>query len=123
VIVITCLTLFVAHTLFKNARVFMIDIFHGKEELALATNKLFEVGFYLLNLGFAFKFIKINRPYDGFDLQNVFEILAGKVGGYTIYLGVMLFLNLLLFFRGRKVAKQKMVLAGQNKFTMPTDLK
>jgi len=123
VVIITFLTLFVAHTLFKNARVFMVDIFHGKQEMALATNKLFEVGFYLLNLGFAFKFIKIYMPNDGFNLQNIFEILAGKIGGYTIYLGIMLFLNLFLFFRGRKVAKQKLALATQTKFKVPNDLR
>ena len=28
----------------------MLDIFKGREEIANATNKLFETGFYLLNL-------------------------------------------------------------------------
>ena len=35
------------------------------------------------------------------------EILSFKIGGFSIYLGVMLFLNMYLFFRGRKKAKQK----------------
>jgi hypothetical protein len=30
-----------------------------------------------------------------------------KSGGFSIYLGVMLFFNLFLFFRGKKVAKLK----------------
>ncbi len=29
----------------------MNDIFGGKADIALSTNKLFETGFYLLNLG------------------------------------------------------------------------
>ncbi len=42
------LTLYVARTLFRNARVFMLDIFRGKEDIADSTNRLFEVGFYLV---------------------------------------------------------------------------
>jgi hypothetical protein len=38
-IVIT-LTWYVAHTLFANAKVFMLDIFNGKEAIAMSTNKL-----------------------------------------------------------------------------------
>ncbi|HQZ43370.1 MAG TPA: hypothetical protein PK735_10830, partial [Flavobacteriales bacterium] len=57
------LTLYVARTLFRNARVFMLDIFNGKEDIAHSTNKLFEVGFYLLNIGFAMKILKIDHYY------------------------------------------------------------
>ena len=39
------LTYFVARTLFKNGKVFMLDIFKGQEEIANATNMLFKVGF------------------------------------------------------------------------------
>ena len=39
------LTLFVSKILFKNGRLFMIEIFHGKQEIALATNQLFKMGF------------------------------------------------------------------------------
>ena len=35
------LTYFVARSLFKNAKVFMLDIFRGREEIAESTNKLF----------------------------------------------------------------------------------
>src|SRR5688572_24110050 len=55
------LTLYVARTLFKNARVFMMDIFNGRAEIADSTNRLFEVGFYLLNMGFALWFLKIDQ--------------------------------------------------------------
>lgn len=47
------LTYYVSKTLFRNSKIFMLDIFRGREEIANATNKLFETGFYLLNLGFA----------------------------------------------------------------------
>lgn len=47
------LTYYVSKTLFKNGKIFMLDIFKGREDIAQATNKLFETGFYLLNIGFA----------------------------------------------------------------------
>lgn len=98
------LTWYVAHTLFKNSRPFMLEIFHGKVEIATATNRLFETGFYLLNVGFAFKIMEITSTVA--TRQTMLEILSSKIGGYSIYLGVMLFFNMYLFFRGRKIAKQ-----------------
>ncbi len=97
------LTWYVAYTLFKNGRIFMLDIFHGKTEIALATNKLFEVGFYLLNVGFALWILEINVEL--LSSQEVVEVLSKKIGGFSIYLGVMLFFNLYLFFRGRKASR------------------
>jgi len=103
------LTYYVAHTLFKNGRVFMIDIFKGKEEIATATNQLFKVGFYLMNLGFALLILEIvdykRNPFDTY--HELIEALSEKIGGFAIYLRVMLFLNLLMFFRGRKKANQR----------------
>ena len=99
------LTFFVAKSLFKNAKVFMLDIFHGKEEIAFATNRLFEIGFYLMNIGFALLILEINS-YRAFDnYQILIEVLSYKIGGFSIYLGVILFLNLYLFFRGRRKSK------------------
>lgn len=111
------LTYYVARTLFRNGRIFMLDIFSGKEEIALATNKLFEVGFYLINIGFAMRILKIyDSPQNPFDtFQELVEALALKTGGFAIYLGVMLFLNLFLFFRGRKKAKEGRQLAALQK--------
>ncbi|MBT1704112.1 hypothetical protein [Chryseosolibacter indicus] len=97
------LTWYVAHTLFKNGRIFMLDIFHGKTEIAMATNKLFEVGFYLLNVGFALWILEIS--FELRSAQAVVEVLSKKIGGFSIYLGLMLFFNLYMFFRGRKAAR------------------
>jgi ABC-type protease/lipase transport system fused ATPase/permease subunit len=103
--IVIVLTWYVAHTLFKNSKVFMLDIFHGKAEIAIATNKLFETGFYLLNLGFAFWIMEV---YDDIsNSRNMLEILSAKIGGYCIYLGISLFFNLYLFFRGKRVSKEK----------------
>ena len=103
--IVIILTWYVAHTLFKNSKVFMLDIFHGKTDIATATNRLFETGFYLLNLGFAFWVMEISSSIG--NQRSLLEVLSAKIGGFCIYLGVMLFFNLYLFFRGRRKAKAK----------------
>jgi F0F1-type ATP synthase assembly protein I len=83
----------------------MRDIFFGREDIAKATNSLFKIGFYLLNIGFALYILRIYNALTG--MQDTIEVLSSKVGGFSIYLGVMLFFNLYLFFRGKRVAKQR----------------
>jgi hypothetical protein len=83
----------------------MEDIFHGKTDIAHSTNKLFETGFYLLNLGFALVIMEVTSEI--YDNRDMLEILSTKIGGFSIYLGIMLFFNLYLFFRGRRISKQK----------------
>lgn len=102
-IVIT-LTVLVSQFLFKNSKTFMIDIFHQKQDIAMATNSLFKIGFYLLNLGFALCIIEF------FQIETVERLvvaLSKKIGGFSIYLGIMMLLNLLLFLKGRKHAMNK----------------
>jgi hypothetical protein len=103
--VVIALTWYVARTLFKNGKIFMVDIFHGRVEIATCTNKLFELGFYLLNVGFALLIMEISREIA--DQQELMEVLSKKLGGYSIYLGLMLFFNMMLFFRGKKAAKKR----------------
>jgi len=98
------LTYYVSKTLFKNSKIYMLDIFKGREEIANATNKLFETGFYLLNLGFALMILEMNMYNDSY--QVLIEKLSYKIGGFSIYLGLMLFLNLYFFFRGKRKASQ-----------------
>jgi hypothetical protein len=106
--VIIVLTWYVAHTLFKNSKVFMLDIFHGKTDIAYSTNTLFETGFYLLNLGFALLIMEVSVEI--LNSRSLLEILSAKVGGFAIYLGIMLFFNLYLFFRGRRISKMRSVM-------------
>ena len=101
------LTYYVSKTLFKNSKIYMLDIFKGREEIANATNKLFETGFYLLNLGFALMILEMNMYDDTY--QILIEKLSYKIGGFSIYLGIMLFLNLYFFFRGKRKASQTQV--------------
>ena len=97
-----CLTIYVTGKLFNNAIVYMMDIFHGRKEIAEATNQLFKIGFYLLNIGYALFILRIDQ--DMLSVKGIFEVLSTKIGGFSIYLGFMLLLNMFLFFRGKKVA-------------------
>jgi hypothetical protein len=103
--VVIALTWYVAHTLFKNSKVSMLDIFNGKTDIAYSTNTLFKTGFYLLNLGFALWIMKI--AVEIIDSRSMLEILSTKIGGFSIYLGIMLFFNLYLFFRGRRISRER----------------
>lgn len=107
--IVIVLTIYVSKMLFKNGKLFMIDIFKGKEDIAIATNKLFEIGFYLINIGWAMLILKISYySINGMSYQTLIEILSKKIGGFSIYLGVMLFINLFFFFRGRGISRQSL---------------
>lgn len=103
--VVILLTWYVAHIIFRNSRVFMLDIFNGRSDIADSTNRLFETGFYLLNMGFAFLIMEISEHIA--DGQTLLERLSTKIGGFCIYLGIMLFFNLYLFFRGRRISRTR----------------
>ena len=45
-------TIWVATTLHRNGRIFLVDAFHGNTELADSVNHLLVVGFYLINIGY-----------------------------------------------------------------------
>ncbi len=102
--IVLFLTFYVSRTLFKNGKIYMLDIFKGREEIAEATNKLFETGFYLLNLGFALMILQLGLYKDTY--QSLIEAMSYKIGGFSIYLGIMLFVNLYFFFRGKRKANE-----------------
>ena len=102
-IVIT-LTILVSQFLFKNSKTFMLDIFHQKQDIAMATNSLFKIGFYLLNIGFALCIVEFFQIESA---ERLVVALSKKIGGFSIYLGIMMLLNLLLFLKGRKHAMNK----------------
>ncbi|MBP6385879.1 MAG: hypothetical protein KA313_01215 [Pseudarcicella sp.] len=101
---VALLTVFVAKLLFKNSQTFMIRIFDNKEDLALATNKLFEVGFFLFGFGIGLWYLAVDDTIA--STKILFEVLSVKIGGFTIFMGVMLFGNLFMFFRGLKARKR-----------------
>jgi len=96
------LTIWVAHTLHKNGRVFLVDVFHGNEQLADSVNHLLVVGFYLINLGYVSLALKLG--YGLASAQAGIEALSVKVGMVLIVLGGMHFFNLFIFSRMRRRA-------------------
>lgn len=96
------LTVWVAHNLFKNGQVFLVDIFHGNQELAQAVNNLLWVGFYLVNIGYAVYTLRTSDPVA--DYRALVETLSLKLGAIILILGGMHFFNMFVFFRLRKRA-------------------
>ena len=103
-IVTIILTVWVAHTLFKNGQVFLIDIFHGNKELSDAVNNLLWVGFYLVNIGYAVYTLRTADQV--LDARVLVEVLSLKLGAIILILGCMHFMNMFIFFRLRKRALQ-----------------
>src|SRR5919108_1776308 len=85
------LTVWVAQTLFKNGRVFLVDVFHGNEALADSVNHLLVVGFYLINLGYVSLTLKLG--YNIESARESIEALSTKVGLVLLVLGGMHFFN------------------------------
>ncbi|MCI0540574.1 MAG: hypothetical protein L0Z50_35690 [Verrucomicrobiales bacterium] len=96
------LTVWVARTLHRNGRVFLVDCFHGNTELADSVNHLLVVGFYLINVGFVTLALKYGVA--AANAQEAVETLSSKVGLVLLVLGVMHFLNLSIFTKMRKRA-------------------
>lgn len=95
-------TVWVAHTLHKSGRPFLIESFLGNETLADSVNHLLVVGFYLINVGYiALALGTASRPA---DLVQAMESTAHKLGVVLLVLGVMHFLNMKIFSSMRRRA-------------------
>ncbi len=96
------ITVWVARTLHRSGRAFLIDAFHGQTELADSVNHLLVVGLYLINLGWI---VSSLRTYGELDTARAaIELLSEKVGWVLLVLGLMHFFNLFLFTRIRRRA-------------------
>jgi len=100
-----CLTVWVARTLHKNGRIFLVDSFHGNEPLADSVNHLLVVGFYLINIGYVTLALKFGAA--AATGQEALENLSTKVGLVLLVLGFMHFFNLAVFTRMRKRGLQQ----------------
>jgi hypothetical protein len=93
-------TVWVAQTLRKNGRSFLIDAFHGNGQLADSVNHLLVVGFYLINVGYVALAMRTGDPVP--TLRSAIELVCDKLGVVLIVLGLMHFFNLYVFNRLRK---------------------
>jgi hypothetical protein len=99
------LTIWAGRTIYKNGRVFLIDVFHGNENLADSVNHLLVCGFYLIVLGYVSLALKL-----GYELNNAqqgIEALSLKVGAVLLVLGSMHFFNLYIFTHLRRRSHER----------------
>jgi hypothetical protein len=97
-------TVWVAKTLHQRGRVFLVDAFHGQQELADSVNHLLVVGFYLINVGYvAFALRSTENPS---SLRQAIELVSDKLGLVLLVLGGMHFFNLFVFSRVRSRAQE-----------------
>lgn len=97
------LTVWVARTLHRNGRPFLVDVFGTREDLADSVNHLLVVGFYLINFGYVSLALKLARPVE--TATAAVEALSYKIGLVLVVLGCMHFLNLYIFSRIRRHAQ------------------
>jgi hypothetical protein len=96
------MTVWVAMTLSKRGRIFLVDGFGGKEDLADSINHLLVVGFYLMNLGWVSLSLRFgDRPK---DVPEAIEFLTTKLGIILIVLGAMHFFNMFVIAQLRQRA-------------------
>jgi predicted lysophospholipase L1 biosynthesis ABC-type transport system permease subunit len=103
VLITVPLTLWVGHTLRRNGRVFLLDVFEGDADLATAVNHLLVVGFYLVNLGYVCLALKVSDAV--VTTTQAIEALSLKVGAVVLVLGVLHLGNLWVLNRLRRRAQ------------------
>lgn len=96
------ITIWVARTLYRNGRAFLVDAFHGQDTLADSVNHLLVVGFYLINLGWIV--MTFRTGHNLHTAREAVELLSDKIGTVLFVLGLMHFFNLFLFSRFRRRA-------------------
>lgn len=100
------ITIWVARTLHRNGRAFLVDAFHGNDGLADSINHLLVVGFYLVNLGWIVRSLRTYQVLN--TVQSAIELLSDKVGTVLFVLGLMHFFNVFLFSRYRRRALDRL---------------
>lgn len=71
-------TVWVARTLHRRGRIFLVDAFQGQAELADSVNHLLVVGLYLINVGYvAFALKTGDNPV---NLRQAIDLVRDKLG-------------------------------------------
>src|SRR5918997_1731237 len=96
------ITVWVARTLSRNGKVFLVQCFGHNAELADSTNHLLVVGFYLVNIGFIT--LTLSLGAEPTTWPDAIRFLSSKVGLAVLVLGGMHFFNMSAIAHfGRKV--------------------
>ena len=111
------MTIWVARTLYKNGRIFLLEAFNDNEEMADSVNHLLVVGFYLINLGFILIFLHLGTKPT--SIVEGIEYIATKIGIVLLALGGMHFFNMFNFDRMRKKGNRRVEWKGAAGTTAP----
>jgi len=98
-------TVWVAQTLSRNGRVFLLDAFHANPELADSVNHLLVVGFYLINVGYVALALATSQFIS--NTRQAIELVSSKIGVVLVVLGVMHFFNMWVLNRLRMKARHR----------------
>jgi len=94
------LTIWVARTLYRSGRIFLLDAFRGNAELADSVNHLLVVGFYLINIGYIALALKTTSALA--TVREAIELESTKIGVVLLILGGMHFFNMYVLARMRR---------------------
>lgn len=96
------LIVWLARTLFRNGAVFLEDVFADKPALAESVNRLLVIGFYLINLGYAFLILRTGGAWDALSSM---QVLIQRLGLLFASLGMIHLANMYVFYRIRRRAE------------------
>lgn len=94
------ITMWVARTLYRSGRVFLLDAFRGNVDLADSVNHLLVVGFYLINVGYIALALRTTNAVATF--REAIELESTKIGVVLLILGGMHFFNIIVLAKMRK---------------------
>lgn len=96
------MTIWVARSLSQAGVVFLIRCFRQDEDLAISTNRLLVIGFYLVNIGF----ITLRLEHWPAGPVDLIPTVGSRVGVSVLVLGAMHFFNMWLIARfGRSLGR------------------
>ena len=99
------LTAWLARTLFRNGTVFLEDVFKDRPGLAGSVNHLLVVGFYMLNLGYAFYILR--AADDGLSAFGAIQFLVNRLAILLVTLALIHFVNVIVFWNIRGKREQR----------------
>lgn len=99
------MAIWVARTLSKNGRVFLLESFGNNQALAKSVNHMLVLGFYLINLGYILLSLRTQDEIN--TVRASIEFLSYRIGIVLLVLGFMHFFNVFVITRWRasKVAE------------------
>jgi hypothetical protein len=113
------LTAWLAVVLNHNGRTFLRDVFDDKPDMGEAVNRLLTIGFFMLNLGYAFLILRAEPTT---STEETVNFLANRLGLLLVSLGILHFVNMAVFarIRHRVLAERRPVAPTQVPNPPPT---